>query len=330
MDTVLPSQQKITTGVKNEFHQGRSRSIVMNLERNYSQNDSLDFYGHSKPVYSVNQDSMDGRYILSSAGDETIRLWDTSLRQCVGKYPCLSVSWSVVFNPLDYYFASGNQDRSVTMFATDRTSPLRLLVGHVSDVTACCWHPNGTMICSGSDDKTVRLWDIRDASCIRLLQGCPTEVSSIACSRDGTLLAGGTITGSIMLWDIRTTRALALLRGHQSQIYSLAFSEDSISLSSGGADSTIRVWDLTRVNQNHDQLSEAVNSNTFNSTQADNTVADYPNGSSLYNSKPPDSLYLINPSLTLHTKYTAVYYLNYTKNNMMYAGGPFSIGNSLT
>ena len=72
--------------------------------------DVLELYGHSKAVYGVSQSNDDFcRLVLSCSADESIRLWDTSIAQCVGKYSCVGPSWGVSFCPLGYYFASANQ-----------------------------------------------------------------------------------------------------------------------------------------------------------------------------------------------------------------------------
>lgn len=72
--------------------------------------DVLELYGHSKTIYGVSQSAdEDSRLLLSCSADETIRLWDTSVSQCVGKYSCIGPSWGVSFSPLGYYFASANQ-----------------------------------------------------------------------------------------------------------------------------------------------------------------------------------------------------------------------------
>jgi hypothetical protein len=91
----------------------------------------------------------DDRLVLSCSADETIRLWDTAVSQCVGRYNCVCPSWDVSFNPLGYYFASANQDKTATMYATDRITPIRMFVGHFSDVNCVSWHPNGMLLGTG-------------------------------------------------------------------------------------------------------------------------------------------------------------------------------------
>ena len=111
-----------------------------NIKRNQCADDSHD---------DDDDDSYDDRLVLSCSADETIRLWDTAVSQCVGRYNCVCPSWDVSFNPLGYYFASANQDKTATMYATDRITPIRMFVGHFSDVNCVSWHPNGMLLGTG-------------------------------------------------------------------------------------------------------------------------------------------------------------------------------------
>ena len=233
----------------------------------------LELVGHSKPVYGVSQDTSsagsEGRLVLSCSADETVRLWDTYVCQCVGAYQCVSPPWDVQFSPLGYHFAVANQDRSATVFATDRISPLRLLKGHVSDVTCVSWHGNGLYLATGSDDKAVRLWDIRSAECVRVFRDSTTPISSLAISANGTLLAAGSDSGRAYVWDINSMRPLAILHGHDGPVHTMAFSKSgcasppvgrqsrtdddaaaaasAVALATGGADCSVRLWDMRAV-----------------------------------------------------------------------------------
>lgn len=79
--------------------------------------------------------------------------------------------WDVAAGPLGHYFASASADRTARVWCTERAQPLRLLVGHHSDVSAVRWHPNSHYVATGSHDRTVRLWDIRDGKSQRILIG---------------------------------------------------------------------------------------------------------------------------------------------------------------
>lgn len=247
----------------------------------------LEFRGHSAPVYGVSQDKS-GKLIISGSSDETVRLWEKSLGQCVGIYTALSPVWDVSFGPIGYYFAAANMDRTVSLYATDRVSQVRLMTGHTSDATCVTWHDNGTLIASGSDDKTVRVWDVRDGSSVRLLQGSISPISCVAISPIGDRLAAGTDTGVVHVWDIATTKHMARLQGHKGPVHSLGFSQNGAFLTTGGADCSVRVWDV--------ELEGSAN----------------------------EVVSIVYPLRSYYTKFTPVYYVDYSPTDLITAGGPYS------
>ena len=246
----------------------------------------LEFRGHSAPIYGVSQDKS-GKLIVSGSSDESIRLWERPLGQCVGIYTALSPVWDVSFGPIGYYFASANMDRTVSLYATDRVAQVRLMTGHTSDATCVTWHDNGTLLASGSDDKTVRLWDIREGNSVRLLQGSNSSISSITISPIGDRLAAGTDTGVIHVWDLATARHMARLQGHKGPVHSLSFSQNGAFLTSGGQDCSVRVWDV--------ELEVAAN-----------------------------DVSIVHPLHSYFTKFTPVYHVNYSPTDLITAGGPYS------
>ena len=120
MCDVLPTHAAPRDMSKGKVSQTPSSFISKNREDSGSRSKKnmmggvLELYGHSKAIYGVSQGTDDNcRHILSCSADETIRLWNTSVSQCVGKYSCIGPSWGVSFSPLEYYFASANQVRIV-------------------------------------------------------------------------------------------------------------------------------------------------------------------------------------------------------------------------
>ena len=290
----------------------------------------LELRGHSRAVYGVSQDCSRGaedRLVLSCSADETIRLWDTAVSQCVGRYSCVSPSWGVSFSPLGYHFASANQDKTGTVFSTDRVTPLRLLAGHVSDVNCVSWHGNATLLATGSDDKTARLWDVRSSHSVRLLRGCATPLACTAISPLGNLLVAGTDNGKIYVWDLTTSRPLAVLQGHEKAVHSVAFSSDGAALSSGGADCSVRVWDLQEVIKSQVKLNAFGNLTSTAASSAPSSSA----GTTKANGKPGhfDAPQLVlAPQNSYFTKFSPVFHVGYTAQDLLYAGGPFSLASA--
>ena len=293
---------------QNEQNRKQSASSRVGLSLNVPIDDDnrshslMQLRGHTGTVYGVSQDKT-GRLVVSSSSDETIRLWDTSVRQCVGKYTSLSTAWDVSFGPLGYYFAAACMDNTMSVYSTDRPTQVRLMTGHTSDVTCCSWHNNASLVVSGSDDKTVRLWDLRVGQSVRLLRGSPAAISTVTVSPVGDKIAAGSDSGAIHLWDIGSGRQIGLLQGHTGPVHSAAFSANGEALSTGGADCSVKVWDASKI-----KLGD------FGSYQEHGgSVGAAGLGIPIFQAKH-----------TFHTKFTPVFYVNYSLSNLLYAGGPYT------
>lgn len=279
----------------------------------------LEFVGHSMPVYSVTQSECE-RFVFSGSADETIRVWDTSVVQCVGRYHCFSTPWCVRTNPIDaYYFAGGHSDRSVSVYSMDHESPIRLMTGHTSDVNVLAWHGNGTLLASGSDDRSARLWDIRTAECVRIFHHCAAPITALQVSSLGTLLAAGTDQGTIYVWDIRSSRQLAILQGHTEEITSLSFSKDrNQALASGAMDCSVRIWDIRLALETTYNPSPASGS-THRSMSAGIDAAHLPSAQAH-----DYSVSVLKARNVYFTKACPVFSVGYTDRGMVYCGGMYS------
>lgn len=229
---------------------------------------------HSGPVYAVDFTPC-GKYLVSCSFDSTIKIWSLQL----GGVPLVSYKshngpiWDVKCNPNGFYFASAGSDMTVRVWSFDHIYALRLLVGHIGDVSCVEWHTkNSKYLFSGSLDKTVRMWDINDGSCVRIFVNAAvitTGVTAIKCSNDGKTLIIGCEDGSLSVWDIRSSKLLKIMKGHgRSSILSLSLDYDDEILMSSGFDNSVRVWDLkndslldpTVIEKRQKALNEGLNS----------------------------------------------------------------------
>lgn len=120
----------------------------------------------------------------------------------------------------------------------------RELVGHLGNVTAVAWSPDGTRIASaGTHDGAVRLWDARTGECVRLLEPHPNGATAVAWSPDGRHLASAGGDRHVRIWDARTGALLHDIGG-EVQLSSLAWSLDGTRLAATGEGAGVpRVWD---------------------------------------------------------------------------------------
>jgi len=235
--------------------------------------------------------------------------------------------WDVSFSPIvGYYFATASHDRTARIWATPYTSPLRILAGHLADVTSVRFHPNVNYVATGSSDKSLRLWEVHTGKCVRIFTGHHGSVNTLAFSPDGRLLASAGDDKSIILWDLATSKRLIRFTGHTGPIYSLDFSAEGALLASGSHDGTVRLWDpiLARgVETEGLSQSDATNQNGSNESANTPPIGESNMDTSTSSSAP--SLNNISDGLhAYHTRNTPVYRVAFTRRNLLLAAGPFT------
>ncbi|CAI5759272.1 unnamed protein product [Candida verbasci] len=114
--------------------------------------------GHQKLVNHVNF-SPDGRYIVSSSFDNSIKIWDglkgtfiTTLRGHVA--PVYQTSWSADNRLL----VSCSKDTTLKVWDIRSKKLIVDLPGHSDEVFAVDWSLDGKRVASGGKDKMIRLW----------------------------------------------------------------------------------------------------------------------------------------------------------------------------
>ncbi|EEP81885.1 conserved hypothetical protein [Uncinocarpus reesii 1704] len=313
-------------------------------DKDFKPSNSRRLYGHSGPVYAVafapaiaNSDDAEvktnTRWLLSSSGDKTIRLWSLDLWQCMVVYKGHGQPvWDLAWGPYGHYFVSGGHDKTARLWVTDRIRQQRIFAGHDQDVDCVCFHPNSAYIFTGSSDRTVRMWAVTTGNAVRMFTGHTGNITSLACSKDGKLLASADDHGSIFLWDLAPGRLLKRMRGHgRGGIWSLSWSAESTVLVSGGADGTVRVWDVagpaTDPNTSQGKIIgeggtgakiDAANTTASSAAQAAAGV-----GTASGKKKGKDVVVTPDQISAFPTKKSPVYKVHFTGMNLVIAGGAY-------
>lgn len=114
--------------------------------------------GHQKLVNHVSF-SPDGRHVVSSSFDNSIKLWDGIKGTFIGTFrghvaPVYQTAWS----PDSRLLVSCSKDTTLKVWDV-RTRKLSVdLPGHADEVYAVDWSVDGKRVASGGKDKMVRIW----------------------------------------------------------------------------------------------------------------------------------------------------------------------------
>ncbi len=218
--------------------------VIRNIE---SGKELLALKGHNKQVESIVFND-DGKYILSSSKDGTVRLWDTLKGDELQVFNQSSPVESSIISEDNQYIASLLSDGTIRLQAINSNPNGVITKGHDHRVTFVSFSINDKMIVSASEDSTIRIWDASSGKELKTLTGHSLRVSSVSFGKSGNHIISSSWDGSIIIWDCQTWEKDKVLRGHSSIVSSAFFSPTENYVVSASFDHTVRIW---RVNSGH-------------------------------------------------------------------------------
>jgi WD40 repeat protein len=153
---------------------------------------------------------------------------------------------SIAFSPTENLVASGGGRSTlgqnvggvgeVHLWDPD-TGQLRFaLKGHMREVNAVAFSPDGKLLASADSDKRIFLWNVASGEPLGVLTGHAAAVSSLAFDPSGNRLASGGRDGTIKIWDVPGRMSLRDLAREGAVVSSVAFNHDGTRLIAGGFD----------------------------------------------------------------------------------------------
>ncbi len=125
--------------------------------------------------------------------------------------------------------AAGNSEPVIRLWDAQSGSPLGVLNGHHTYVSALCFYDDGKALASASKDQTVRLWDVAALQLTRTFRGHELEVHSLALLPGETSLVSGAKDGAVLRWDMAAPVSSSYVRLNEP-VMAWRFTPDSRAL----------------------------------------------------------------------------------------------------
>jgi WD40 repeat protein len=194
--------------------------------------------------------SPDGKTLVSSSRDKTIRFWDVA----TGKRSRI-IRHTEAFGPIAWcpdgktLAVLSDRDQVVIFYDPETQKEKARLTGFTNRVFSLAFSPDGQILATHEEGtKEAILWDMARREKLHTLKGhtgiCDFHRQPF--SPDGKLFVTGSADQTIRIWDVATGKPVQILKGHDGAVYSaVTFSPDGKTVVSGGNhDKTVRLWDV--------------------------------------------------------------------------------------
>ena len=218
--------------------------------------------------------SQDGKKLISSSDDMTIRIWDVETKQQIGDAlkghtGCVR---SVACSPDNLWIASGSDDMTVRIWDIETHQQIGTpLVGHNGRINCVAISPDGSRLLSCSDDKTIILWDPENhEQVLPPLRGHKNWVSSAVFSMDGKRIISCSWDKTIRIWNVEDGKQIGKgIRIHHSPAISVAINQDDKRIAVALRNNKVYLWNIETQKQIGKPLeghNNWINCVAFNST----------------------------------------------------------------
>jgi Tfp pilus assembly protein PilF len=226
----------------------------------------------------------DGKLLVTSGYDGTVRVWDAKTYQAVRALPGHSGKVGAVRITPDGHHAITAGDTTLRIWSLPDGKPEKTIDVSPTRVFTVAIAPAGDRLVGGLSGGTAGLWTLEgeqlatlaqgtgavltaafspdgtqivtagedktirvwgaDGTPRRMLEGHAATVDQVAVAPDGQTLASASDDHTVKIWMLNSGRLVSTLQLHTDEVWTVAFSPDGGTLLSGGKDGIIGIWSI--------------------------------------------------------------------------------------
>ncbi|KAL8174882.1 UNVERIFIED_CONTAM: Transducin beta-like protein 3 [Gekko kuhli] len=227
--------------------------------------------GHANGVGAIACSRMKESFVVTASQDCTIKVWnlpeslsakakadgsETLCARLTEKAHDKDVN-SVAVSPNDKLIATGSQDKTAKLWASQDLSLMGVFSGHKRGIWCVQFSPVDQVLATSSADGTVKIWGLQDFSCLKTFEGHEASVLKIIFVSRGTQVLSSGSDGLLKLWTIKTNECVKTLDGHEDKVWGLHANRQDDAVVTGSSDSCIVLWkDVTETELEEEQAKQ--------------------------------------------------------------------------
>lgn len=186
----------------------------------------------------------DGRRILSSSRDGSIRLWDLETGRELRRYlrPEANDVWGILVLPGEKEFLTGDGDGCVTRWDLASAEAVATYQ-HAGPVFRLALRPGGTEFVATDNEKVAVLWNLETGKKLQTFKGHTDRVYTALFVAGGERLLTGAGDGKLKVWNVDTGECERTYEHELGDVYTMTPSPDGVRFAMCSGDEKLRVFD---------------------------------------------------------------------------------------
>jgi WD40 repeat protein len=186
----------------------------------------------------------DGHHILSTAGDNSIRLWNIRSGELVRPYYHDQPINCVAILPDERHAIAASADSTLFQWNLESGAMVRRYEGHQGPVNSVAVLPGGNFAISGSADRKICFWNLDESKPMYQFDGHESYVNCVVVTPNGRYAVSASDDQTCRVWDLARRQPVRTLKGHTLRVNVAAVTTNNRYVLSVSDDQTCRLWDI--------------------------------------------------------------------------------------
>jgi WD40 repeat protein len=200
--------------------------------------------GHSNFIHGV-RFSPDEKYVITSSGDNTAKVWDLNSRKVVMElYHTRAGVFYSEFSPDGKFILTAPVIPNAKIWDAKSGQEIRELTGHTGSINSARHSQDGKYIVTASSDSTAKVWNAFTGEEVLALKGHTQKVYSAQFSPDQQLVLTASADSTAKVWNVSSGKEILEFRGHANRVYSALFSPNGKLALTASTDGTAKIWNV--------------------------------------------------------------------------------------